>query len=564
MPMPRNYRCPLVLIVVILSLASVAVWVTRFNGDTLIMPPDATLPDGSKYFGELHNGKFHGQGKLVWMNGAHYEGSFVDGVFSGQGVIVYVDGTRYEGDFRNGSLHGEGILTYPNGLIYSGEFRDDMPHGKLTITYTDGAQYVGDVVEFQRHGQGRLTDALGNIYEGQFEDDQIISGRFTNADGETYQGNFKDWNFHGDGEYTDVAGTRYLGQFEEGSLNGEGTVLQVDGSIYDGELANWQYSGAGVLTDAKGNRYSGDFTWGMYHGEGEMVYAEPVDGITTVSGKWEYGRPVKEKDPQAEKQRKVQLEKALYVQTQRFRDSQQQLREGDPDTVDLYMLNIAGDGSQDVFLKEIRFIEKLFADHFGTDQRSLSLSNNFETLDTLPLASRTSLDSSLQALAEKMNPQQDVLFLYMTSHGSKDHQFSIKLPGVTLPSISAEELAQSLKDSGIKWKVIVISACYSGGFIPLLQDDNTLVMTAAREDRTSFGCGDDSDMTYFGRAYFEQALLKSASFSEAFHTASTLIEQRENEEQPEEKHSEPQMWAGKNIEAYLKLWWPLESEAQNP
>ena len=72
-----------------------------------------------------------------------------------------------------------------------------------------------------------------------------------------------------------------------------------------------------------------------------------------------------------------------------------------------------------------------------------------------------------------------------------------------------DELARLLEPLAERNLVIVISACYSGGFIDALKDERTLVMTAARADRTSFGCSDDSDFTYFGRALFAEALLQT-------------------------------------------------------
>ena len=64
-----------------------------------------------------------------------------------------------------------------------------------------------------------------------------------------------------------------------------------------------------------------------------------------------------------------------------------------------------------------------------------------------------------------MDKDQDILFLYLTTHGSADHVLSFDQSGMDLPDLSADELGQVLDDSGIKWKVVVLSACYSGGFI---------------------------------------------------------------------------------------------------
>jgi hypothetical protein len=126
-----------------------------------------------------------------------------------------------------------------------------------------------------------------------------------------------------------------------------------------------------------------------------------------------------------------------------------------------------------------------------------------------------------------------------------------------------------LKESGIRWKVVVVSACYSGGFIDPLKDAQTLIITAARHDRTSFGCADENDFTYFGRAYFKESLPQSASFGDAFNQAKKLVEKWEsddmkgNPKSEETKHSEPQIYIGKKIDQYLKTWWKT-NKPSNP
>jgi hypothetical protein len=99
---------------------------------------------------------------------------------------------------------------------------------------------------------------------------------------------------------------------------------------------------------------------------------------------------------------------------------------------------------------------------------------------------------------------------------------------MNLPALGAKELGAILAASGIRWKVVVVSACYAGGFIGPLKDDGTLVITAARHDRSSFGCADENDFTYFGRAYFKEALPKSRSFQAAFTQADKLIDEWES------------------------------------
>ena len=111
-----------------------------------------------------------------------------------------------------------------------------------------------------------------------------------------------------------------------------------------------------------------------------------------------------------------------------------------------------------------------------------------------------------------------------------------------------------LRRSGIRWKVVVVSACYSGGFIDSLRDDNTLVITAARHDRSSFGCTDNAELTYFGRAFFKEALPKSRTFREAFTRADELVAEWERKDQPKEPRSLPQLRSAAPIEAQLGRW----------
>lgn len=220
---------------------------------------------------------------------------------------------------------------------------------------------------------------------------------------------------------------------------------------------------------------------------------------------------------------------------------------------------MAGDGAQEVFHRETAFVQRQFDRDYGTVGRSLMLVNSRNTVAQQPMATRTSIAASLDALGAKMDKANDILFLFLTSHGSPEHELALAQNGMDLHSLPAQELASMLKHSGIRWKVIVISACYAGGFIAPLKDDNTLIITAARSDRTSFGCDDQNDFTYFSEAYFKEALPKSAGFAEAFDKAKVLVQAREAADFREggmeaEEHSEPQLFQGKAIAAQLKAW----------
>ena len=195
------------------------------------------------------------------------------------------------------------------------------------------------------------------------------------------------------------------------------------------------------------------------------------------------------------------------------------------------------------------------------------LANSRKTVDSVPMATVTSVRQAIAALAALMDKERDILFLYITSHGSKEREISLGLTGMDLPPLSAHELGAMLKESGIRWKVVVISSCYAGGFIDEVRDPRTLVITASRHDRKSFGCADENEFTYFGRAYFKEALPKTGSFQDAFSMANQLITDWEDRDvqknrtsnaagasNEEERHSLPQMADSPPIRDHLSKW----------
>jgi hypothetical protein len=194
---------------------------------------------------------------------------------------------------------------------------------------------------------------------------------------------------------------------------------------------------------------------------------------------------------------------------------------------DLYFVGFAPDGIDDVFGRELETVSRLMSQRFGAAERSLLLSNEPDTLGELPIASATNLRSALKRIGEIMNRDEDVLFLYITTHGSEDGELAVELPPLELTQIRPAALARMLQESGIKWKVLVISACYSGGFIEPLKDDNTLIITATDARNQSFGCGNGENLTWFGNAYFDDALRRTRSFTEAFGLARLEVAQRE-------------------------------------
>jgi hypothetical protein len=245
-------------------------------------------------------------------------------------------------------------------------------------------------------------------------------------------------------------------------------------------------------------------------------------------------------------------EQVMYAQAKRMDEAISKLTPRTPGKVNLYLVAFAGDGSENVFRNEVEYVEKQFAERFDAGGHTLVLINNPATLTQRPLASLSNLEAAIDAVAAKMNIAEDVLLLFITSHGSPEHELAVNLEPLPLDLIAPEDLADLLAGSNIRNKVIVLSACYSGGFIEALKGPSTMVITASRADRPSFGCGSKSDITDFGRAFFVDGLNHSDTFDGAFDEARKLVSDWETK--AGEDHSDPQISKTPQIEAQLKLW----------
>lgn len=226
-----------------------------------------------------------------------------------------------------------------------------------------------------------------------------------------------------------------------------------------------------------------------------------------------------------------------------------------PGVTDLYVVGFAGDASDDVFRNETLYLRQLFEQRFAARGRVVTLVNNPDNLGEqpyAPLATYDNLYDTLAAIGKRMDRKEDALLLFVTTHGTEDHTLYVQVDQDEEDFISPQDLRQALDDAGIGNRIIVLSACYSGGFIPALRSPDTLILTAARADRPSFGCGNTSNATYFGQAWLIDAMNRSDDPLAAFDMAKTAITAREKQEG--ELPSLPQQSLGKRIAPVLARW----------
>ena len=546
-----------------LALLALTLLLTACGDGESLLPPDARLPDGGRYRGDLVNGLLQGQGRIDYPNGSWYAGEFDKGQWHGQGEWHGSNGEVYRGQFNQGLFDGKGTLTTSgssytggfklgrrdgegtlkeNAMTYRGEFKADQYSGLGRLELDDGSSYQGQFANGKPNGEGQRGDASGNQFTGHFKDGQLEgNGTFNSADGDIYVGGFKNNQLHGKGRYENADGDVWLGQFKEGSLNGKGELIGADGSHYIGQFSDWRFTGQGRLNLPDGSFYIGQFDNDSYSGRGTLVL---TDG-TVQSGTWVNGQRVRDADG---KLLPDTLELGLLAQGRLLDDALSNVPASTP-MVELYTLTLGGDGKQSVFLRESDYVSNMLSSRFGAFGQ-IRLVNHRDHLVDRPMATRENLRRAAMTLAERSGPE-NLIFIYLTSHGSSEHELVLDQPRMELADLPADELAAVLAPLKNRDKIVVISSCYSGGFIPALKDERTLIMTASRADRVSFGCSEEANFTYFGDALFAQALNQTDDLEHAFKLAKATVAERELADGFEA--SEPQLWAPKTVLSHWQL-----------
>ncbi len=218
-----------------------------------------------------------------------------------------------------------------------------------------------------------------------------------------------------------------------------------------------------------------------------------------------------------------------------------------PGVVDAYVISVALD-SDPVFAREAREAAKVLARRYGAEGRTITLAGPDGQVDDLPQGSIRALTLALARAAAVMDKDEDVLVLYSTSHGLPQglaYHYGDTGYGI----LSPQRFAAILEELGIKRRLMIISACYSGVFIPALADDDSAILTASANNRTSFGCSPENDWTFFGDALVNQALRKPQSLQAASNEANLAIAGWEA--QARVPASLPQRAIGANVDAWM-------------
>ena len=135
---------------------------------------------------------------------------------------------------------------------------------------------------------------------------------------------------------------------------------------------------------------------------------------------------------------------------------------------------------------------------------------------------------------------------YLSSHGAP--QGAIVDEQILPPGVLDAMLT---KTCGARPTVVVISACFSGVYVPTLARNNRMVLTAARPDRTSFGCGEADKYPYFDDCFL-QSMKGAHDFPALGRTVQACVAKKEVDTGARPP-SEPQLFVGGAVKPILPL-----------
>ena len=484
----------------------VMVLVALAGCDPVQWPAEVRLPDGAVYDGETRDDLFHGEGTLTWPDGRYYEGAFREGRLHGHGKLVDRRGCVQEGQFVDGVLHGQGQFTCDEAT-WQGRFEQgELVEG--SVSYTEGGSYQGEFRDLAPHGQGLWVTEAGQHYEGRFENGELVEGRYRDEEGYQYEGQFRYFSFHGQGTLTRPDGVVIRGEFENGYAHGNGTRTRP------------------AEGDAQAQLEKGYFVRGRYYASEEAYQ--------------------KNRHAQA-----AQIEARLYTESSRLQSVLSSLAPQRPGVRDVYLLVVGGDGTEGVFAREVDWVAERLGSVFDLKRRHVKLVNGGS--DDLPLATRTSVREALEALDALMDPNEDLLMVHLVSHGSREGALLLDDHNLTLNDLSVADGKQWLNALKARHQWLVVSACYSGQWVDALASPRRVIFASAASDRTSFGCGDDSDRTWFSKALYGEDMAAGIDDPAAWFAATSVKVTGMEEEQgiDGEEHSMPQQAVG---EAFVRWW----------
>jgi hypothetical protein len=222
-------------------------------------------------------------------------------------------------------------------------------------------------------------------------------------------------------------------------------------------------------------------------------------------------------------------------------DNLEDEREG---VTDLYFVGFAPDARQDGFRQELDLAQQVMDERFDTRGRSITLLNHHDTITEVPFATLTNLRRVLQELGDTIDPDDDIVMLYLSAAPDAENGLAAVNPPLDLVAVTPESVKQLLDSAGIRFRVVVVSTCAAGAWIDTLRDDDTAVLVSSPGQSRAPGCAGGAQPSPFSAALFGRALRSADSIPGAFSDVVRDLTQAGG--------TAPALWMGRDVETQLR------------
>lgn len=239
-------------------------------------------------------------------------------------------------------------------------------------------------------------------------------------------------------------------------------------------------------------------------------------------------------------------EPALAAQQFLLDQALDDLDDEQPGVTDLYFVGFAPDARKIGFVADVESAARVMDRHWATRGRSIVLVNNPSTIAQRPFATVTNLRETLEEIGGIIDPDEDIVMLYLTGDAGRDGVLAAVNPPLELVPLSPRALRSLLDAEGIRFRVVVVSACYAGAWVDALKDDDTAVVASSAADVRGAGCAGGLRPGAFETAFFGDGMRRSGDLVKAFSAARDVLTR--------EGAAAPVLWIGPAIAERLKAF----------
>ena len=316
------------------------------------------------------------------------------------------------------------------------------------------------------------------------------------------------------------------------------------GNRFEGEQVNGKYHGHGYLHTDRNISYYGEFDHGNPVGRFVRYRFDEDRDYSVDYGEWYQGIFVPDPLLALTHTQHYILKKISNEDEVRLDGLIQNLSRPVANGSHLFYLVVGGDGSDDVFRSEAGIVSDAINHRFGANRQGIVLVND-RHYQRWPLATRKNIRRSLDAIITTMDTEQDVLLIHLASHGGQSGELVLQQPGLPLQLLYPADLNKMLSAAPSLSMVLVVSACQSGKWLQPMSASDRIILTSARHDRPSYGCGSRSEITWFSDLIYRTYGIALEAPEQLVNKVQQAIAEREYREGvAENKRSLPQALPG--------------------